>query len=136
MLYTGAMSRFLLAATALWPALVVAAQAAPAPGFVPAPLPPEQALFSSLPPHDPRIAAGLSLAVNGAGQFYNHESAKGWWLLAPVVAYPAAWLLDAALGTGYVRFGDTLFIMGTKAYSVWDAYRTAEAAQPATEPGR
>lgn len=99
--------------------------------FSPAPLPPEQALFSSLPPHDPRIAAGLSLLVNGTGQFYNHESAKGWWLLAPVLAYPAAWLIDAALGVGYCRFGDTLLILGTKAYSVYDAYRVADQSSGA-----
>lgn len=117
------------ARAALWLALplCLAAPAAAEP-YTPAPLPPEQALFSALPQHDPRIALGLSLAVNGAGQFYNHESPKGWWMLAPVLAYPAAWLLDTALGVGYFRFSDTVLIMGTKLYSAYDAYRVADEA--------
>ncbi len=104
------------------------ARSEPQPGFSPAPLPPEQALFSALPQHDPRIAMGLSLAVNGAGQFYNHESAKGWWMLAPVLAYPAAWLLDTALGVGYFRATDAIVMVGTKLYSAYDAYRVADEA--------
>lgn len=104
----------------------------PMPSFTQAPLPPEQALFAPLPQHDPRIACGLSLGVNGAGQFYNHQSAKGWWLLSPVLAYPVAWLLDAALGVGYARFGDAVLILGAKAYSAWDAYH--EADRPLLRP--
>lgn len=109
------------------------ARSEPQPGYTPAPLPPEQALFAPLPQHDPRIALGLSLAVNGAGQFYNRESAKGWWMLAPVLAYPAAWLLDAALGVGYFRFTDTVLIVGTKLYSAYDAYRVADEASRAAK---
>lgn len=104
------------------------ARSEPQTGFSPAPLPPEQAIFSSLPQHNPMLAAGLSLGLNGAGQFYNHESPKGWWMLAPVLAYPAAWLLDAALGVGYFRFGDTVLMVGTKLYSAYDAYRVADEA--------
>lgn len=112
---------------------VLPARSEPMPGFSPAPLPLEQAIFSPLPQNDPRIALGLSLAVNGAGQFYNHESSKGWWLLAPVLAFPAAWLLDTALGMGYFRFGDAVLITGTKLYSAYDAYRVADEAARAAE---
>lgn len=88
----------------------------------------EQAIFSSLPQGDPRIAAGLSLAVNGAGQFYNQQSEKGWWCLAPVLAYPAAWLVDYGMGGAIFRMTDLVLIMGVKAYSAWDAYQEAEKA--------
>ncbi|MBO9541967.1 hypothetical protein J7643_15370 [bacterium] len=119
-------SAFLAIATlALSPAAALAVEQTP---FKPAPLPPEQALFSFLPQKDPRIAAGLSLAVNGTGQFYNGETAKGWWCLSPVLAYPLAWALDSALGTGYFRAGDALLIIGTKVYSTLDAYRVADEA--------
>jgi len=126
-------ARAALAAAITLSLTALPARSEPMPGYSPAPLPPEQAIFSSLPPHDPRIAAGLSLAVNGTGQFYNHESAKGWWMLAPVLAYPAAWLLDAALGVGYFRVGDTLLMVGTKVYSVYDAYRVADQAARTTQ---
>ncbi|HEY9899425.1 MAG TPA: hypothetical protein V6D00_09610 [Pantanalinema sp.] len=112
------------------------ALAAERPPFKPAPLPPEQALFGFLPQKDPRIAAGLSLAVNGTGQFYNGETAKGWWCLAPVLAYPLAWALDGALGSGYFRAGDALVIIGTKAYSALDAYRVADEAARRAQQGR
>lgn len=112
---------------------VLPARSEPMPVFSVAPLPPEQAIFSHLPQNDPRLAMGLSLALNGAGQFYNRESTKGWWLLAPVLAFPAAWLLDSALGVGYVRFGDAVLIMGTKLYSAYDAYRVADEAARAAE---
>lgn len=121
-------ARAALAAAIMLSLSALPARSEPKPGFSPAPLPPEQAIFSALPPHDPRIAMGLSLAVNGTGQFYNHDSAKGWWLMAPVLAYPAAWLLDAALGVGYFRFSDTVLILGTKLYSAYDAYRVADEA--------
>lgn len=124
-------SAFLAIAT-----LALTAQAASAAPFKPAPLPPEQALFSFLPQKDPRLAAGLSLAVNGTGQFYNGETAKGWWCLAPLLAYPLAWALDGALGTGYFRAGDALIIIGTKAYSAIDAYRVADEAARRAQQGR
>lgn len=117
-----------LLALAIAAAVSGPALAAPEAPFKPAPLPPEQALFGFLPPHDPRIAAGLSLAVNGTGQFYNGQTAKGWWYLSPVLAYPVAWALDAALGSGYFRAGDALLIIGTKVYSTIDAYRVADEA--------
>lgn len=123
-------------AIALFAAPVSAAHAAQPVPFKPAPLPPEQALFSFLPQKDPRIAAGLSLAVNGTGQFYNGETAKGWWCLAPVLAYPVAWALDAAFGTAYFRTGDALLMIGTKAYSTIDAYRVAEEAARRAQQGR
>jgi hypothetical protein len=126
--------RLVVAALALSTGMATAAWAAPAPGFTPAPLPPEQALFAPLPQHDPRIAAGLSFLVNGTGQFYNHESAKGWWMLAPVLAYPVAWLIDSAFGVGYGRLSDAVLIVGVKGYSVWDAYR--EADRPVPHPGK
>lgn len=114
----------LFALGAAWP---VAAE--PSATFSLSPQPLEESAFAWLPPHQPWVAGGLSLALNGTGQFYNHERAKGWWLLVPVLAYPAAWLLDAALGVGYCRFGDAVLILGTKVYSVMDAYQGAERAE-------
>lgn len=106
----------------------VAAVAAPATESLQLALPMEQAIFSPLPQRDPLLAAGLSLAVNGAGQFYNHQSEKGWWCLAPVLVYPAAWLLDFGLGGAVLRMTDVVLILGVKVYSTWDAYQEAEKA--------
>lgn len=104
------------------------ARALMATGSMSVELPIEQAIFSPLPAGEPFIAAGLSLAVNGAGQFYNHQSAKGWWCLAPVLAYPAAWLLDFGLGGAAFRMADAVLIIGTKVYAAWDAYQEADKA--------
>lgn len=126
------------AALASGPVLAVTLAAAPpgspAPAYTPAPLPPEQALFSWLPPRDPLIAAGLSLGVNGAGQFYNHQSEKGWWMLAPVLLFPAAWALDYVMDAGYARAGVAVLFLGAKVYSVFDAYQSAQAAESSARP--
>lgn len=74
------------------------------------------------PAHDPRIAGGLSLAVNGAGQFYNGEDFLGWLLLAPTLAYPIAWGADTLGGSTTWRLADLVLILGAKGYSVWEAY--------------
>lgn len=100
--------------------------AAPATASLHLTLPLEEAIFSPLPSGDPRIAAALSFAVNGAGQFYNRQEAKGWWCMAPLLAYPAAWALDTALGGATFRMTDALVMVGTKVYSTWDAYQEAE----------
>ncbi|MBM3269280.1 MAG: hypothetical protein FJZ01_16690 [Candidatus Sericytochromatia bacterium] len=78
-----------------------------------------------LPRNDPGTAALLSVAVNGAGQFYNGDDAKGWWLLASWALYPVGWLADSYFQTGYYRTGALALTLGAKAYSAWDAYATA-----------
>lgn len=91
-------------------------------------LPFEQAVLSGLPPRDPWIAAGLSLAVTGAGQFYNRESPKGWWLFGTLAAYPLAMALDAWTGSGYARASVFSLLVAAKGYSAWDAFHTAQAS--------
>ena len=88
-----------------------------------------------LPRHDPMIAMGLSIAVDGAGQFYNGETTKGWWMLGSWLLYPLAWGLDSAFKTGYFRTGALVVELGVKGYSAWDAYQTAEA-YGRSHPGR
>lgn len=89
-----------------------------------------------LPKHDPMLAMGLSIAVDGAGQFYDGETAKGWWMLGSWLLYPLAWGLDSALGTGYFRTGALVVELGIKGYSAWDAYETAQAYQQAHRGAR
>lgn len=109
------------------------AVAAPAPEPMPSvSLPLEQAVFAGLPPRQPWLAAGLSLALTGTGQFYNRESAKGFWLFGTLATYPLAMALDAWTGTGYARVGAFSLMVAAKGYSVWDAFRTAEASASAT----
>ncbi|MBI6545485.1 MAG: hypothetical protein HY692_01745 [Cyanobacteria bacterium NC_groundwater_1444_Ag_S-0.65um_54_12] len=85
--------------------------------------------LSFLPPHQPQIAMWLSIAVNGAGQFYNGEWNKGWLMLAPWGLYPLAWGGDALLQTGYFRTGVFLLGLGVKVYSAWDAYQVAASSE-------
>lgn len=116
------------------PLAAVPAGAAPAPE-PPMPavsLPLEQAVFAGLPPREPWIAAGLSLALTGTGQFYNRESVKGWWLFGTLATYPVAMAIDAWTGSGYARVGAFSLMVAAKGYSVWDAFRTAEASASAT----
>ncbi len=87
-----------------------------------------------VPRHNPLIAMGLSLAVNGLGQFYNGDATKGWWMLGSWLVYPAAWGLDSLLQTGYFRTGALLLELGVKGYSAFDAYQSAAAYQRA-HPG-
>ncbi len=117
------------------PALIAASPSAEAKP-VQAPPPPAETkpvpapgILDFLPKRDPNTAALLSLAVNGAGQFYNGEPAKGWWMLAPWALYPVAWVADEYLQTGYFRTGVVVLGLGTKGYSVWDAYFTAAKAR-------
>jgi len=95
-------------------------------------LPFEQAVLSGLPPREPWIAAGLSLAITGSGQFYNRDSAKGWWLFGTLATYPVAMAIDAWTGSGYARVSAFTLMMAAKGYSVWDAYHTASASASAT----
>ncbi|MBU6428433.1 MAG: hypothetical protein KGR26_05460 [Cyanobacteria bacterium REEB65] len=85
--------------------------------------------LSWIPAHDPAIATWLSIGIDGAGQFYNGEPAKGWWMLGSWLLYPAAWGLDSLFQTGYFRTGALVIELGIKGYSAWDAYRSAEAWQ-------
>jgi hypothetical protein len=95
-------------------------------------LPFEQAVLSGLPPRQPWIAAGLSLAVTGSGQFYNRDSTQGWWLFGTLATYPVAMAIDAWTGSGYARVGAFTLMMAAKGYSAWDAYHTASASASAT----
>lgn len=95
-------------------------------------LPFEQAVLSGLPPREPWIAAGLSLAITGSGQFYNRDSVKGWWLFGTLATYPVAMAIDAWTGSGYARVSAFTLMMAAKGYSVWDAYHTASASASAT----
>ena len=106
------------------PALVAASPATPS---IPV-ASPERAtgIRDFLPPRDPGTAALLSLVVTGAGQFYNGEAAKGWWMLSPWALYPLAWVADAYFETGYARTGVVVLGLGVKGYSVWDAFSTAD----------
>jgi hypothetical protein len=78
-------------------------------------------------PHrgDPLIASGLSLALTGAGQWYDGEHEKALWLLAPTAAYPIAWLVDSLFDSSLYRVGTFAVLVAAKGYSVWDAYQTA-----------
>jgi len=84
-------------------------------------------LFAVLPPHDPWIAAGLSLGVNGLGQIYNDDWDRAWWALAPVLTYPLAWGLDTLTGSNVARTLTVVWWTGAKSWSVWDAFQRAEA---------
>lgn len=86
-------------------------------------------LLDFLPRRDPGTAALLSLAINGGGQFYNGETAKGWWMLGSWALYPLAWAADQYLQTGYFRTGAVLVGLGVKGYSIWDAHSTASRAR-------
>ena len=81
--------------------------------------------FDWLPPHDPWIAAGLSLGVNGLGQVYNGDWDRAWWAWAPVLAYPCAWGLDALTGSNAARTTTVIWWTGAKVWSCWDAYHEA-----------
>lgn len=95
-------------------------------------LPLEQAIFAGLPPREPWIAAGLSLAVTGSGQFYNRNSPLGWWLFGTLATYPVAMAVDAWTGSGYARVGAFSLMVAAKGYSVWEAFHTASASASAT----
>lgn len=95
-------------------------------------LPFEQAVLSGLPPRQPWIAMGLSLAVTGSGQFYNRDSNRGWWLFGTLATYPVAMAIDAWTGSGYARVGAFSLMMAAKGYSAWEAFHTASASASAT----
>lgn len=95
-------------------------------------LPWEQAILSGLPQGQPWIAAGLSIALTGTGQFYNHDSPKGWWLFGTLATYPLAMAIDAWTGSGYARVSAFTLMMAAKGYSAWEAYHTAKASASAT----
>ncbi len=95
-------------------------------------LPWEQAVLSGLPPRQPWLAAGLSVAITGTGQFYNRDSTKGWILFGTLATYPLAMAIDAWTGSGYARVGAFTLMMAAKGYSAWEAYHTAAASASAT----
>ncbi|GEM_PF-7096142 len=95
-------------------------------------LPMEQAALAGLPPRSSWLAAGLSIAVTGSGQFYNRDSTKGWWLFGTLATYPLAMAVDAWTGAGYARVGSFTLMMAAKSYSAWDAFHTAAASASAT----
>lgn len=82
--------------------------------------------LSWLPPHEPWIAAGLSLGVNGLGQVYNGDWDRAWWAWAPLLAYPVAWGIDSLAGSNVARTATVVWWTGAKAWSSWDAYHEAE----------
>ena len=107
-------------------------QASPVEAMPAVSLPFEQAVLSGLPPRQPWIAAGLSLAVTGSGQFYNRDSTMGWWLFGSLATYPVAMAIDAWTGSGYARVGAFTLMMAAKGYSAWEAFHTASASASAT----
>ena len=109
-----------------------AAEPPPADAMPAVSLPLEQAVLAGLPPREPWIAAGLSLAITGSGQFYNRDSVKGWWLFGTLATYPVAMAIDAWTGSGYARVGAFTLMMAAKGYSAWDAFHTASASASAT----
>ena len=105
---------------------------APAEDALPSlPLPWEQAVLSGLPPRQPWLAAGLSVAITGSGQFYNRDSTKGWWLFGTLATYPLAMAIDAWTGSGYARVSAFTLMMAAKGYSAWEAYHSAAASASA-----
>lgn len=78
--------------------------------------------FFGLPARNPWVAGSLSLALDGGGQFYNGQPTLGWWLLAPDLAYPLAWGADTLMGSSSLRLMDLALILGSKGYSIWQAY--------------
>ena len=82
--------------------------------------------LSWLPPHDPWVAAGLSLGVNGLGQVYNGDWDKAWWAWAPLLAYPVAWGIDALAGSNVARTTTVVWWTGAKVWSSWDAFHSVE----------
>lgn len=88
-----------------------------------------------LPKHQPWIAASLSLACNGLGQFYNGEPEKGRTMLAGWLTFPLALGVDSLTGGSFVR----VFSLGANAvikiWSVTDAYqRAGPLPSPAPSP--
>lgn len=106
-----------LSAWAAWPgaALAQPAAASPAP----------EVRFLGLERGDPRLAAGLSLAVSGLGQYYNGEPEKGNWMLGSLAIFPAAWALDALTGSAYARTFAFVLLATVKGVSVHDAWTHA-----------
>ena len=91
--------------------------------------------LDALPPRDPWIASGLSLAVNGLGQIYNGDDEKAWWLLGAWGLFPLAWAWDAQAGTGTARVLVVTGMLGAKAWACWDAWQVAERqAQAGSRP--
>ncbi|MEB3298202.1 MAG: hypothetical protein VKO21_01795 [Candidatus Sericytochromatia bacterium] len=92
-------------------------------------------LVPGLPPRDPWVAAGLSVAVNGLGQAYNGEWDKAWWLFGAWGLYPLAWALDAGTGSGMARTFVTLGMLGAKGWSAWDGWHVAARQAEETSAG-
>ncbi|MNR80210.1 hypothetical protein D3C72_109280 [compost metagenome] len=127
-----ALTGLLMVGSLLAFAAPAAAETPPADPMPAVSLPFEQAVLSGLPPREPWIAAGLSLAITGSGQFYNRDSVKGWWLFGTLATYPVAMAIDAWTGSGYARVGAFSLMMAAKGYSAWDAFHTASASASAT----
>jgi len=127
-----ALTGLLMVGSLLTFAAPAAAETPPTDAMPTVSLPFEQAVLSGLPPREPWIAAGLSLAITGSGQFYNRDSLKGWWLFGSLATYPVAMAIDAWTGSGYARVGAFTLMMAAKGYSAWDAFHTASASASAT----
>ncbi len=106
-------------------ALLAAVAIATASPALSSPATSDAGLLAFLPRNDPGTAALLSVAVTGAGQFYNGENVKGWWMFASWALYPIGWLADSYFQTGYYRVGALAIGLGVKGYSAWDAHATA-----------
>lgn len=109
----------------VWLAAAPAVPPARAPVAVVSSAPREVLELPGLPPDDPRVAAGLSFAVNGLGQAYNGDWDKAWWLLGAWGLYPLAWALDAGTGSGTARTLVTVGMLGAKGWACWDAWHVA-----------
>jgi len=81
--------------------------------------------FFGLPRENPWVAGGLSIAVNGLGQFYNQEPQKGWAMASGWLLFPVAWVGDGLTQGAALRVFAYTFNMGVKVWSVWDAFTVA-----------
>jgi hypothetical protein len=117
------------AAASPTPAPTPAAKATPAPAPSPA-----VRTFLGLPTGNRAIALGLSLAVNGLGQFYNGDAEKGRLMMAPLLVFPVAYGFDALTGGAYMRIFAYAINLSIKPWSMWDAYQHAVPPAPSPTP--
>lgn len=97
-----------------------AAKPSPAPSASPA-----VRTFLGLPTGNRAVAAGLSLAVNGLGQFYNGDGDKGKLMMAPLLVFPVAYGFDYLTGSAYMRIFAFAINLSIKPWSVYDAWQNA-----------
>lgn len=111
------------------PSVKPSAKPSPAPSAGPA-----VRTFLGLPTGNRAVAAGLSLAVNGLGQFYNGDGDKGKLMMAPLLVFPVAYGFDALTGSAYMRIFAFAINLSIKPWSVYDAWQNAVPPPPAPTP--